>query len=85
MPTTDDKSKDELENQYPGIRASINQFKNDSLPACTHCGSENTAVVQIGIIGRTIHIAGATSKVKLIINGPRPGKYFCNACKNFFD
>lgn len=85
MSTKDEESVDELEIQYPGIRASILRFENASLPACTHCGSKNTAVVQIGIMGRTIHIAAATSKIRLIINGPKPGAYFCNACKNFFD
>jgi hypothetical protein len=84
MTTSDDKSKDEIESQYPGIRASIHKFENANLPACTHYGSENSAVVQIGIMGRTILLAGATSKIKLIINGPKPGTYFCDACKKFF-
>jgi len=55
------------------------------LPQCPRCGSKDTADVQCGIIGRTINIAAATTRFKLIPNGPAPGKYFCNACDEFFD
>jgi len=55
------------------------------LPACSRCGSENTADVQCGIIGRTINIAAATTKVKLIPNGPKAGACFCNTCNEFFN
>jgi hypothetical protein len=39
----------------------------------------------MGIIGRTITIAAATTKFKLIPNGRRLGDYFYNACKAFFN
>jgi hypothetical protein len=39
----------------------------------------------MGIIGRAISIAAATTKFKLIPNGPKPGKYFCYICDKFFD
>jgi hypothetical protein len=84
MSTTDDHSEDQEEKLYPGIRESIDRYKNSDLPVCKHCGSKNTAVVQIGIMGRTILLAGSTSKIKLLINGPKPGTYFCNDCKKFF-
>jgi hypothetical protein len=71
--------------QYPGIEDQIRRFERAILPECPHCGSFNTADVQIGIIGRTIHIAAATKKFKLIVNGPKPGEFYCNACKQFFD
>jgi hypothetical protein len=76
---------DHMEQQYPGIKEMILKFEAVHLPACVHCASSNTAKVQVGIIGRTITIAAATTKLKLIPNGPRPGDYFCNACKAFFN
>ena len=75
----------EMEDQYPGITKQILRFENAVLPSCPHCASEDTADVQIGIIGRTIHITAATSKVKLIPNLPEPGKYFCNKCNKYFN
>lgn len=74
-----------LEEDYPGIGESIRRFEADALPVCARCGSENTAAVHCGIIGRTISLAAATTKFKLIANGPKPGKYFCHACQGFFD
>ena len=79
------KELDRLEKQYRGIARQIRQFENAVLPQCPRCGSKDTADVQCGIIGRTINIAAATTKFKLIPNGPAPGKYFCNACNEFFD
>jgi hypothetical protein len=73
-----------LENRYPGITESILRFERAELPACPRCGSQDTANVQVGLIGRTIDIAAATTKFKLIPNGPKPGAYFCNACGEFF-
>jgi hypothetical protein len=75
----------ELERTYPGIVESILHFDKASLPLCPRCGSENTANVQVGTIGRAINIAAATTKLKLIANGPKPGRYFCNACDRFFN
>jgi len=75
----------QLESSYPGIQEQVLGFENAVLPGCTNCGSNDTADVQIGVIGRTICIASATSKFKLIPNSPRPGRYFCNQCKKFFD
>lgn len=75
---------EELERIYPGIATSIQRFEGAELPACTHCGSTDTADVQVGIIGRTICLASSTTKFKLIPNGPKPGKYFCNTCRKFF-
>jgi hypothetical protein len=74
---------DEMEKQYPGIIRTILYFENAKLPACFGCGSEDTADVQRGLIGRTVNIATATTKFKLIPGGPAP-KYFCNTCGRFF-
>jgi len=76
---------DQIEKQYPGIGKTILYFEKATLPVCPCCGSEDTADAQCGIIGRTINIAAATTKLKLIANGPKPGKHFCNACNRFFD
>jgi len=81
----DKQGLDRMEEIYPGINLSIQYFEEASLPVCRHCGSTNTANVQCGLIGRTIHIGAATTKFKLIPNGPKPGKYFCNTCNHFFN
>ena len=74
------------EEQYPGITEQIRHFEEMVLPACPHCGSADTASVQVGLIGRTMYIAGKTKKFKLVLNmKDRLGKYFCNQCKRFFD
>ena len=63
----------------------IRQFESAILPPCPACRSENTAVVSCGAIGRSIAIAAATSKFRLLANGPAPGKYYCLTCKGFFN
>jgi hypothetical protein len=75
---------DDLEQQYPGIRESIMYFENAELPACPHCGSDDTASVQVGAVGRLLAILRATSKVTMVANGPKPGEYFCNKCRKHF-
>ena len=74
-----------MESSYPGIREEILHFDGAALPTCNRCGSQNTAQVNVGIIGRTINIACATTKFKLIPNVPKPGDYFCNDCDKFFN
>jgi hypothetical protein len=84
MLTIDEKTLNQMEAQHPGIRETIVYFEEATVPACTRCGSSDTATVGCGIVGRTIYIAAATTKFKLIPNGPAPGKYFCNTCSGFF-
>jgi hypothetical protein len=77
---------DKMESQHECIIEQIMRFENALLPSCPHCGSNDTADVQVGIIGQTIQIATATTKFKLVPNiKDRLGKYFCNECKKFFD
>jgi len=85
MEAKDNKRLEKLERDYPGITSNIRHFEDAELPLCTHCGSGDTASVQIGIIGRTMAIAGMTRKFRLIANGPKPGKYFCLTCKKYYD
>jgi len=75
---------DRMESQYSGIIEQIHRFENASLPSCPKCDATDTADVQVGAIGRTIGIASATTKFKLMLNG-RPEEYFCNICEEFFD
>ena len=74
-----------MENKYPGIGESIHASEEITLPVCALCGSENTASVGCGIVGRSIYLAAATTKFKLIANGPAPGEYYCNTCNKFFN
>jgi len=74
-----------LESSYPGIKDQIQEFEAALLPACSLCGSTDTADVQVGVIGHTINLSAATTKIKLIPNGPRPGRYFCNTCRYYFN
>ncbi len=81
----DKETLNDMEKEHPGIGETILRFDEATLPVCFRCGSENTADVQVGIIGCTIYIAAATTKFVLIPNGPKPGKYFCNTCNEFFN
>jgi hypothetical protein len=54
-----------IEREYPGVVESIRAREGTSLPPCNHCGSEDTASVACGIVGRTTVIAAATTKAKL--------------------
>ena len=73
-----------LESQYSGITDTIQHFENANLPTCLNCQSKDTAQVGCGIVGRSINVAAATTKFKLIPNAPKPGEYFCNGCGQFF-
>lgn len=81
----DAEGLDRLEKAYPGIGETIRSFEDAMLPECSRCCSMDTGSVQCGVIGRTISLARATTKFKLIANGPKPGRFFCNACNTFFD
>lgn len=84
MLTVSEKGLEAMEADYQGITEQIMRFENAVLPSCPHCQSDNTADVQVGVIGRTMKISAATTKFKLIPYGPKPGKYYCNNCKKYF-
>jgi hypothetical protein len=73
-----------VEKEYSGIRENINGFESADLPSCRKCGSANTAAVCVGIVGRSIHVAAATTKIRLLPNGHRAG-FYCNECGRYFD
>ena len=75
-----------IEDNYPDITEQIRRFAEAELPSCPHCGSDNTASVQVGMIGRAITIAESTPKVKLVPNAKdKLGLYFCNECGKYFN
>jgi hypothetical protein len=86
MLKVDEKTLQKMESQHNGIVKTILHFEEAELPSCPHCESNNTASVQVGIIGRTLYIATATTKVKLVPNAnDETGKYFCNRCERYFN
>jgi hypothetical protein len=75
-----------LEENHPGITEQIRRYAEAELPSCPHCGSDDTASVQVGMVGRAVTIAASTTKVKLVPNAKdKLGLYFCNACKKYFN
>lgn len=81
----DSSDLERLERQYPGIAASVRYSEEALLPPCCDCGGTDTARVAVGLVGRTIAIAAATTRFILVTNEPIPGRYFCNRCGAFFD
>lgn len=77
-------TKAELDALEPGLRDSVLRYENAKLPACTHCGAEDAASVQVGIVGRSMNIAVCTTKMVLIPNLPKEGNYYCHACKKYY-
>lgn len=79
-----DEELERLDDQYPGLRETILKFEALEVPDCPNCQSGNTASVQIGIIGRTIALVAATSKVKLFPNRTFEEEWFCHECQKPF-
>lgn len=75
---------DQFESQYPGIKEAVLRFDAASLPVCSACHSLRTAEVHVGINGRTMTIAAATTKFQLVPEDP-PGRFFCVDCRRYFD
>jgi hypothetical protein len=74
-----------FESQYPGITKQIMSFESAMLPNCPRCRSTHTAVVEVGIIARTMTIAAATSKCQLVPEEPKPAEFYCGGCRRYFD
>ena len=73
------------EDQYPGIQKTIESWEAQELPPCPRCGSVDSAKVSVGLVGRSITVAAATTKICLLSNGPTQGDLYCNACRHYFD
>lgn len=77
---------DKVEVKYPGFRESVDRYEARGTPTCPACGSDLTAVVTSGIVGFSMNLAAATTKVMLLPNRQdHKGKYFCHECRTFFD
>lgn len=72
------------EERYPGFRATLDHYETQALPPCPVCGSAETAKTSTGLVGRSIALAAATTRMKLIPNGHSAG-FHCSACDKFFD
>jgi len=72
---------EQFEARHPGIAARIEGIEKAVLPACSHCGSGDTAIVLGGIVGYTMNLAAATTRVKLYPG--KAGEIFCNVCGRF--
>ena len=75
----------QFETRFPGITQQIMHYESAILPRCTQCRSTNTAIVEIGIIARSMTIAAATSKCRLVPEAPKPGEFYCVDCRRYFD
>lgn len=58
----DEEWIDRAESAYPGIAERMRGFERAVLPVCSHCGSDNTADVQCGLIGRTMFLCNSCGK-----------------------
>jgi hypothetical protein len=67
---------DQMERRRPGMRAMIEHYEVAMYPPCPHCQSDHVATVQVGVIGRTINLSAATTKFKLLANGPKARQLF---------
>jgi transposase-like protein len=72
------------EERYPGFKDTLDYYEAQSLPSCPLCGSAETAKTATGVIGRTMELAAATTKIRLVPNGPHAA-FYCETCDKLFD
>jgi hypothetical protein len=84
MLTASDEWIRKAEAMYPGFRKTLDYYEALALPPCPRCGSTHTAKVSSGLVGRSISLAAATTKMKLVPNG-HPADFHCGGCEQFFD
>lgn len=73
-----------LETDYPGILNELRRLIIAGRAVCPRCQSTQTAVVLRGMIGRTIALAAATPRVKLLPPGQPNHSHCCRACGHGF-
>ena len=77
MLKVDDAWLERAEQKYPGLRKTVAYYEAQTLPACPTCGSAETA--EVWWAGRrSLLVAAATSKTKLLPNG-HPADFYCEA------
>lgn len=84
MLTVSEESIMNMDASYPGIAEQVHRFEAMEIPSCDKCGSGDTAIIQVGLVVRTMYLAMATTKFKLLPNYNGHGIYFCNSCKAQF-
>jgi pyruvate/2-oxoacid:ferredoxin oxidoreductase beta subunit len=72
------------EQRHPGFTDTLDYYEALALPLCPLCGSTATATAITGVIGRTMELAAATTKIRLVPNGPHTA-FYCETCGKFFD
>lgn len=75
----------EMDRRQPGIAHEVLTLEEMILPTCPSCGSQHTAAVQCGVGSSALFLAVATTKFKLVAEGPTPGAHYCNDCREYFD
>ncbi|MGV8083775.1 MAG: hypothetical protein AB2L09_09125 [Coriobacteriia bacterium] len=75
----------ELDRQQPGIAHKVLTLEAAPLPVCPSCGSADTAAVECGVASSALCLAVATTKFRLVTEGPLPGAHYCNDCRQYFD
>ena len=69
---------------HPGFGALVGRYEGLPLPDCPTCGSSEVATVVAGLVQQTVHLAAATTRVKLVPNG-RSGQSYCWSCQRQFE
>lgn len=69
---------------YPGLRDQFGAIDRQIVPTCPHCRSTDTAVIIIGISGRTVRLAALSAKVKLMSDRDEAGTCWCRTCARVF-
>jgi hypothetical protein len=82
MVTTDPEWLSRAERGYPGFQKALAYYESLRLPVCPRCGGEPSTLIS-GLTGRTIALAAATTRVKLLANR-RAGNFFCSRCDELF-
>ena len=75
---------DRVDAQRPGFRDLVERWDAKDVPPCPSCGSDDTAEVSAGLVGTSIRLAGATTKIRLLANG-HPADHYCNQCESYFN
>ena len=74
----------EAEAIYPGLRRQLAEIESWALPPCPNCGSAETAVLLVGMTGRTIALAALSDRIQLFANRDEPGERWCRNCSRAF-
>lgn len=74
----------EWEAQYPGLRQQLAALEAMPRHPCAYCGDTDTAMLIVGVTGRTMSLAALTDRVKLVAYREEPGERWCRICARPF-